>query len=136
MVSGRVDFEGVVDRRRVVLFPKAVVQTRRRATHASMATGWLIGVMVEVAGEPVAVRHFFAVGLNDQAKAEWLSIDQAQKTGPVAVSPVAGLEPVHAVAEITPAKVGMLGLKPGEVRLLGTRWPRRWMPVESPAAED
>ena len=98
-----------------------------------MATGWLIGVMVEVPGEPVAVRHFFAVGLADQAKAEWLSIDQAQKLGQVAMSPVGGLEPVHAVAEVTPAKVGMLGLKPGEVRALGPRWPRRWLPVESPA---
>jgi hypothetical protein len=101
-----------------------------------MANGWLIGVMVEVAGEPVALRHFFAVGLEDQAKAEWLSIDQAQKTGPVAVRPVGGLEPVHALAEITPGKVGILGLKPGEVRALGTRWPRRWMPLESPAVED
>ena len=98
-----------------------------------MASGWLIGVMVEVAGEPAAVRHFFAVGHADQAKAEWLSIDQAQKLGQVAMSPVGGLEPVHAVAEVTPAKVGMLGLKPGEVRALGPRWPRRWLPVESPA---
>ena len=83
--------------------------------------------MVEVAGEPVALRHFFAVGLEDQARAEWLSIDQAQKVGPVAVSPVGGLEPVHAVSRLNPAVASALGLKPGEVRALGWRWPRRWI---------
>ena len=42
-----------------------------------MANGWLIGVMVELAGEPVALRHFFAVGQPDRAKAEWKAIDKA-----------------------------------------------------------
>ena len=90
--------------------------------------------MVEVAGEPVALRHFFAVGLADQAKAEWLSIDQAQKTGPVAMSPVGGLEPVHAVGALSPRTINALGLKPGEVRPLGWRWPRRGLDLpEAPA---
>ena len=48
-----------------------------------MANGWLIGVMVELAGEPVALRHFFAVGHADQAKAEWSAIDSALLIGKV-----------------------------------------------------
>ncbi|HEY2707283.1 MAG TPA: hypothetical protein VGI95_04460 [Caulobacteraceae bacterium] len=96
-----------------------------------MATGWMIGVMVELAGEPVALRHFFAVGHEDRAKAEWRAIDQALLIGPMATSPVAGLEPVHAVAELTARTVGMLALKPGEVRSLGWRWPRRWLSLKS-----
>ena len=87
----------------------------------------MIGVMVELAGEAAPLRHFFAVGVEDQARAEWLSIDQAQKTGPVAMSPVAGLEPVHAVGALSPRTLKTLGLKPGEVRPLGWRWPRRWL---------
>ena len=97
-----------------------------------MASGWLIGVMVELPGEPVAVRHFYAVGLDDRARAEWLSIDMAQLLGDVAVSPVGGLEPVHAVSELQPRAVNALALKPGEVRALGWRWPRRWIAVEAP----
>ncbi len=62
-----------------------------------MATGWLIGVMVELDDEPVALRHFFAVGHEDRARAEWKAVDQALLIGRVAVSPVGGLEPVHAV---------------------------------------
>ena len=52
-----------------------------------MAHGWLIGVMVELPGEPIALRHFFAVGHADRAKAEWSAIDQALLIGPVSASP-------------------------------------------------
>jgi hypothetical protein len=92
-----------------------------------MARGWMIGVMVELPGEPVALRHFFAVGQEDRAQAEWRAIDQALLIGPVATSPVKGLEPVHAVGELSPRTVGQLALKPGETRSLGWRWPRRWL---------
>ena len=97
-----------------------------------MATGWMIGVMVELPGEPVALRHFFAVGFEDRAKAEWRAVDQALLLGRVATSPVKGLEPVHAVSELKPHTVGMLALKPGEVRSLGWRWPRKWVTIEAP----
>jgi hypothetical protein len=100
-----------------------------------MAGGWMIGVMVELAGEPVALRHFFAVGHEDRAKAEWRAIDKALLIGPVAASPVGGLEPVHMVSELTPHTVGRLALKPGEVRSLGWRWPRRWITLEPRAAD-
>jgi len=100
-----------------------------------MASGWLIGVMVELAGEPVPLRHFFAVGHEDRAKAEWRAIDQALLIGKVATSPVGGLEPVHMVSELTPHTVGRLALKPGEVRALGWRWPRRWLTLEPRAAD-
>jgi hypothetical protein len=100
-----------------------------------MATGWLIGVMVELAGEPLALRHFFAVGVEDRAKAEWKAIDSALLIGPVAASPVGGLEPVHAVSELSARTVTQLALKPGEVRSLGWRWPRKWMTLE-PRAQD
>lgn len=92
-----------------------------------MAAGWMIGVMLELAGEPKALRHFFAVGFEDRAKAEWSAIDRAMLAGDVATSPVGGLEPVHAVAELTPNIVRALALKPGEVRPLGWKWPRRWI---------
>jgi len=96
-----------------------------------MAGGWLIGVMVELAGEPIALRHFFAVGHADRAKAEWRAIDSALTIGKVAASPVGGLEPVHAVAELSAKTIHALALKPSEVRALGWRWPRRWITLES-----
>jgi hypothetical protein len=95
-----------------------------------MASGWMIGVMVEVAGEPVALRHFFAVGYEDRARAEWKAVDQALLLGRVSASPVKGLEPVHAIAELSAKTVGALALKPAEVRSLGWKWPRRWITLE------
>lgn len=100
-----------------------------------MAGGWLIGVMVEVAGEPVALRHFFAVGHEDRAKAEWSAIDKALLIGAVATSPVSGLEPVHMISELSPRSVKALALKDGEVRGLGWKWPRRWVELEARTAE-
>jgi uncharacterized membrane protein len=97
-----------------------------------MANGWLIGVMVELTDEPVALRHFFAVGHDEQAKAEWRAIDSALLIGKVAASPVRGLEPVHAVSELSATTVKALALKPAEVRSLGWRWPRRWISLEPP----
>jgi uncharacterized membrane protein len=95
-----------------------------------MASGWMIGVMVELAGEPKPLRHFFAVGHEDRAKAEWTAIDRAMLIGGVAASPVGGLEPVHAISELSPQMVKSLALKPGEVRALGWKWPRRWIAME------
>ena len=100
-----------------------------------MAHGWLIGVMVELPGEPIALRHFFAVGHADRAKAEWSAIDQALLIGPVSASPVAGLEPVHMVSELSATTVSSLALKPSEVRSLGWRWPRRWTSLEPRSAD-
>ena len=94
---------------------------------ADMSSGWLIGVMVRPAGEAGPVRHFFAVGHEDRAKAEWTAIDQALLIGQVASSPVKGLEPVHVVGALNPRTVAALALKPGEVRALGWKWPRRWL---------
>ncbi len=92
-----------------------------------MANGWLIGVMVELEGEPAPLRHFFAVGHDDRAKAEWKAIDCAMLIGNVAGRPVSGLEPVHAVSALSAKTVKALALKPDEVRSLGWRWPRRWI---------
>jgi hypothetical protein len=96
----------------------------------SVAAGWLIGVMLTPPDEPAPLRHFFAVGHADRAKAEWTAVDSALLIGHVATSPVGGLEPVHMVAELTPHTVHLLGLKPREVRPLGWRWPRRWITLE------
>ena len=93
-------------------------------------TGWLIGVMVELAGEPAPLRHFFAVGHEDRSTAEWRAIDRALLIGPVSASPVAGLEPVHAVGALSAKTTKALALKPGEVRSLGWRWPRKWISLE------
>lgn len=87
----------------------------------------MIGVMVELAGEPAPLRHFFAVGHEDRAKAEWTAIDKAMLIGGVAASPVGGLEPVHVISELSAKTVNALALKPGEVRALGWKWPRRWL---------
>ena len=93
-----------------------------------MATGWMIGVMVELAGEPAPVRHFFAVAQEDQAKAEWTAVDHALSLGSLAGSPFKGVEPVQAIAPLTPHKINLLGLSRGQVRALGRTWPRRWVP--------
>jgi len=95
-----------------------------------MANGWLIGVMVEVAGEPLPVRYFFAVGHEDRSRAEWSAIDRALLIGRVATSPVGGLEPVHMVSALAATTTNAQALKTGEVRALGWRWPRRWITVE------
>ncbi len=89
--------------------------------------GWVIGVHVEVRGEPGTSRHFFAIGHADRAKAEWTAVDWAQKVGDVAVSPVRGDEPVQMLGALTASMMGKLGLKPAEVRELGVKWPRRWL---------
>ena len=100
-----------------------------------MASGWLIGVMVEVDGEPLPVRHFFAVGHDDRSRAEWRAIDGAQLIGRVAGSQVGGLEPVHMISELTAKTIKVMALKAGEVRSLGWRWPRRWVAVEARAPD-
>jgi hypothetical protein len=92
-----------------------------------MAGGWLVGVLVEVAGEPAPLRHYFAIGHEDQAKSEWTAVDFAGRAGRVASSPIAGQEPVEAIRALSPAKMKTLGLAPGEVRELGWRHPRRWL---------
>jgi len=89
----------------------------------------MIGVMVELPGGAAPLRHFFAVGHLDRAKAEWTAIDNAMLIGRVAASPVAGLEPVHAIAELSPRMVKLHALRPGEVRPLGWKLPRRWISI-------
>lgn len=91
------------------------------------AGGWLVGVMVQPPGEPQPLRHYYAVGQAEQAKAEWTAIDAALRLGAVAASPVGGLEPVAALREISLSRMAALGLKPGEVRPLGWKSPRRWL---------
>jgi hypothetical protein len=90
-------------------------------------TGWVIGVMVELADEPGAVRHHYAIGHEDRAKAEWTALDAATSLGHIATSPVRGMEPVQMLAQITPERMKLLGLLPKEVRALGRKLPRRWL---------
>ncbi|HEY8005032.1 MAG TPA: hypothetical protein VIE16_12430 [Phenylobacterium sp.] len=92
-----------------------------------MAGGWLVGVLVEVAGESAPLRHYFAIGHEDQSKSEWTAVDFAGRAGRVASSPVAGQEPVEAIRALSPAKMKTLGLAPGQIRELGWRHPRRWL---------
>ncbi|WP_336605034.1 hypothetical protein [Phenylobacterium aquaticum] len=96
-------------------------------------SGWVIGVMVELPGEPAPIRHYYAVGFEDRAKSEWMALDAGQLAGRIASSPYKGQEPVQMLSALTPARMKTLGLKPGEVRALGVNWPRRWMePTSSP----
>ncbi len=92
-----------------------------------MPGGWVIAVLLELPGEPAPLRHYFAVGHEDQGKSEWTAVDWAGRAGRVAVSPRAGQEPVEAIRPLTPSKMKELGLAPGEVRELGWRHPRRWL---------
>ena len=89
--------------------------------------GWVIGVMIETPNAPGPQRHFFAVDRVDRAEAEWKAVDAAALLGAVATSPVKGLEPVHAVSELSAMAMRNLALGKGQVKLLGTRWPRRWV---------
>ena len=89
--------------------------------------GWLIGVLVESPGEPAPLRHYFAVGHEDQGKSEWTAVDWAGRSGRIATSPFGGQEPVEAIRALTPAKMKSLGLVQGQVRELGWRHPRRWL---------
>jgi hypothetical protein len=84
--------------------------------------GWVVGVMLAAPGEPMR-RWFFAVGMADQARAEWTAVDRALQVGTVAESPVAGAEPVQALRSLTLARMGALG----DVRELGWRSLRRWL---------
>lgn len=92
-----------------------------------MAGGWLVGVLLELPGEPAPLRHYFAIGHEDQGKSEWTAVDWAGRAGRVAASPVGGQEPVEAIRPLTAAKMKTLGLAQGEVRELGWRHPRRWL---------
>ncbi|MGZ3375205.1 MAG: hypothetical protein ACXU8S_01275 [Phenylobacterium sp.] len=92
-----------------------------------MAGGWLIAVLLEVPGEPAPLRHYFAIGHEDQGKSEWTAVDWAGRAGRVASSPIGGQEPVQAIRPLTPAKMKSLGLAQGQVRELGWRHPRRWL---------
>jgi len=88
--------------------------------------GWVIGVMLAMSGQPMQ-RHYYAVGHADRAKAEWTAVDSAVRGGEVASGPIGGAEPVEALKALTRARMGTLGLAPGEVRELGWRFPRRWL---------
>lgn len=91
-----------------------------------MAGGWLIAIMVQAHGEPMKP-HYYAVGQEDQAQAEWAAVDRALRMGQVAASPLNGAEPVQAIRPLTLQRMGELGLAVGEVRELGWRRPRRWL---------
>lgn len=92
-----------------------------------VTAGWIVAVLVELEGEPSAVRHFYALGFEDRGKAEWTAVDHALREGAVASSPANGQEPVQSICPIPPALMSRLGSRPGQVRALGTLWPRRWI---------
>ncbi|PHY13804.1 hypothetical protein CSW58_03370 [Caulobacter sp. B11] len=101
----------------------------RQRPDADMVThGWVVGVMIEIPGERAPVRHYFAVGHPDRARAEWAAVDQALATGAVASSPYQGQEPVEALREVAVYRARELGLLKGEARALGDKFPRRWLP--------
>lgn len=100
---------------------------RQRPDADLIVQGWVVAVMVEIAGERLPIRHYFAVGKADRAQAEWAAVDLAMQAGPVASSPSAGREPVEALSELVAFRMRDLGLKPGEGRALGDKYPRRWL---------
>ena len=100
---------------------------RQRPDADLIVQGWVIGVMVEVPGERVAVRHYFAVGKADRAQAEWAAVDLAMNAGSAPPTGLEATEPVEALREIVAYRMRELGLKPGEARSLGDKSPRRWL---------
>lgn len=94
---------------------------------ATAVGGWLVGVLLEIGGERAPVRHYYAIGHEDRAKAEWVAVDHAGREGHVASSPSQGMEPVAALRGLTLTKMAMQGLARGEVRALGWKSPRRWL---------
>ena len=92
-----------------------------------LTAGWLIGVVLEIEGERAPLRHYYAIGQADRARAEWAAVDLALTEGRVVSSPVAGMEPVEAINPLSAARMAMLGLKSGEMRVLGWKLPRRWL---------
>lgn len=92
-----------------------------------LTSGWLIGVLLEIEGERAPLRHYYGVGQPDRARAEWAAVDIALTEGRVVTSPVGGVEPVEAVNPLSVWRMGIVGLRPGEVRALGWKLPRRWL---------
>ncbi len=90
-------------------------------------TGWLVGVLVRLPGEAEPVRLFYAVGIEDRARAEWAAADLAILSGDIASSPWRGTEPVEAIKALTQDAFEWSGLKDGEARSLGAKQPRRWL---------
>ncbi len=89
-------------------------------------TGWLVGVLISIdQAEPV--RHYYAVAQDDRARAEWAAADLALTEGAVAASPHGGVEPVEAMCELSAAALRSLVLRPGQIKALGWKWPRRWV---------
>lgn len=93
---------------------------------APTTTGWMIGVLVELPDGGLE-RQFYAAAREDRAHAEWSAVDMAIAKGPIAVSPSRGIEPVQAIAQLSAAAIKTLGLAPGQVMALGSKWPRRWV---------
>jgi hypothetical protein len=93
---------------------------------ARAPAGWVVGVMLAAEGGPMQ-RWYFAIGHADRAKAEWTAVDRALPLGEVAASPVAGAEPVQALRPLTASRMAALGLAGGQVRELGSSYPRRWL---------
>ena len=89
--------------------------------------GWMIGVLLELEDEPNPLRHFYAVAQPDQARAEWAAADRALLAGAIASSPYGGMEPVEAVGELSGHALRHLALKPGQMKELGRKWPRRFL---------
>ncbi|MHB8286895.1 MAG: hypothetical protein ACYDD1_19765 [Caulobacteraceae bacterium] len=99
-----------------------------------MTAGWMIGVLVDVAGEGAPARYFFAIAKADQAQAEWAAVDRASGAGAIAAIPFRGMEPVEAIGAISAGTIKAMGLVAGETRALGRKWPRRWIGNEQPAS--
>ena len=100
---------------------------RELATLEPLPVGWLIGVLVRVEGAAEPLRHFYAVGHEDRAQAEWAAADLAIQVGDIASSPFRGAEPVETLRQLSRTSFDWSGLGRREVRALGVKWPRRWL---------
>jgi hypothetical protein len=102
---------------------------RELAVAEPLPVGWLVGVLVKTPETAEPVRHFYAVGHEDRARAEWAAADLAMQLGDIASSPHRGTEPVETLRQLSRASFDWSGLTRGEVRPLGVKWPRRWLSI-------
>ena len=101
-----------------------------------MTTGWIIGVLVDMGDDGRPSRLFYAVAQPDRARAEWAAADRAMLSCAIASSPRASMEPVEAMGELDGYALGLLGLKLGQIKPLGEKWPRRWLVKTVPAESE
>ena len=68
---------------------------RELAAPELLPVGWLIGVLVRLPDQAQPVRHFWAVGMADRARAEWAAAKLASATAHIQRRRASAAVPIH-----------------------------------------